>query len=144
MNASDFSTIETRLQLVLPSWYKTTLASYPFPKEEPELFGSAEEVIRHNEGLRKEGWFDFPWPPSFFALGEDGCGNFYFAHLANDDRRIYIADHDGGPEPRVESLDEMLSSASLDDHIRETFEIQQKLASHALAQPRRKWWQFWR
>lgn len=144
MNSADFARIEEALRISLPLWYKSRLTSYPFPSEEPELFGSADEVIRQNEEYRKEGWFDFPWPAEFFILGEDGCGNVYFAHLEDDDPRIFIADHDGGPEPKKEKLEDMVSSASLEAHIRETFEVQKKAEQLALARSQKKWWQIWR
>jgi hypothetical protein len=126
MNAADFTSIEEALRLRLPEWYRTTLEVYPFPKEEMELFARAQKVINQNQEYRKTGWFGFPWPPSFFIIGEDGCGNLYFLDLADDDPRIFIADHDGGPEPKKEALEEMVSSASLDAHIKETLEIQEK------------------
>jgi hypothetical protein len=143
MDAADFAKIEGTLRISLPAWYKSTLISYPFPSEESELFASADEVIRRNEDYRKEGWFDFPWPAAFFILGEDGCGNVYFAHLEGADQRIFIADHDGGPEPKKEELEDMVSSGSLDAHIRQTFEIQKKADELALARSKKKWWQFW-
>jgi hypothetical protein len=144
MTAADFTRITETLQVRLPEWYRSTLEAYPFPTAEPELFASADEVIQQNQEYRKSGWFDFPWPSSFFVIGEDGCGNLYFVHLAADERRIFIADHDGGPEPKKEKLDEMVSSDSLEAHIKETAEIQKRSKVIAAARAERKWWQFWR
>jgi hypothetical protein len=144
MNTADFSSIEESLRLRVPEWYRAALEVYPFPKEEPELFGNAQEVINQNQEYRKTGWFGFSWPATFFIIGEDGCGNLYFIDLGVSDRRVFIADHDGGPEPKKETLEEMVSSPSLEAHIKETFENQKGIEAMAIARGTKKWWQFWR
>jgi hypothetical protein len=148
VSSADLKYVEDTLGLKLPDWYTQRLLEYPFPEPEPELYHDAQTVIQNNLELRRDGWFGYhPWPREFFAIGDDGCGDYYFIVPSRDDRRIFMANHEGGPSPSIESLHEMELHGSLAEHIEEQlgFLNEYELEEAALEERRRnkKWWQFW-
>ena len=143
MKNHELAVIERELSVRLPEWYCARLLNYPFEKDEMELFSDATELIRQNRYNRNKGWFGFPWLDSFLIIGEDGCGNLYFVNLGCSDDRIYIADHDGGPEPKLALLEQMISSDSIESHINEFFVVRKLVDERRLARINRKWWKFW-
>jgi hypothetical protein len=143
MTPEAFSRIEQTLGVALPEWYRLRVLDYPFNKPEHALYHDEESILRTNEELRRDGWFGFPWPREFFAIGDTGFGDSYFIVPSTLDRRIFIADHEGGPAPSIDKLSEMAQADTLDEHIRD---IQENLHAAQQAVRRRankKWWQFW-
>jgi hypothetical protein len=144
MTHEAFCRIEQAFSIALPEWYCLRVLDYPFSKPEDGFYHDEESIVRANEELRRDGWFGFPWPQEFFVIGDTGFGDSYFIVPSTGDRRIFIADHEGGPAPSFDKLSEMAQANTLDEHLRD---IQKNL--HAAQQtvsrrPSKKRWRFWK
>jgi hypothetical protein len=143
MTPEAFSRIEQAFWVALPDWYRLRVLDYPFSKPEDALYHDEESIVRANEELRREGWFGFPWPQGFFVIGDTGFGDSYFIVTSSGDRRIFIADHEGGSAPSFDRLSEMAHADTIDEHIRD---VQKNLHEGQPTVGRRsskKWWQLW-
>jgi hypothetical protein len=144
MTPDAFSRIEQAFGVALPEWYRLRVLDYPFSKPEDGLHHDEESIVRANEELRRDGWFGFPWPQEFFVIGDTGFGDSYFIVTSTGDRRIFIADHEGGPAPSIDKLSEMAQADTLDEHVRAIQENLADAAQQAVGRrPSKKWWQYW-
>jgi len=150
MNPSEFSNIERSLGIELPQSYKSLLASYPIGVSEDikshGLFADPNRVIQENIALRTEGWFRIDWPVSYFVIGDDGCGDYYFMVIGKDEK-VYFADHECGSHP-VDAVEECLSSDSLSKHFSRELELERDYVEYERAKrerhQNRKWWEIWK
>lgn len=142
MTLNELDRIEQILRVTLPEWYRHSLIEYPFQSPDPALFDEAEQIIQANQEIRRDGWFGFPWPVEFFVIGDSEGDPFFILPLAND-RRVFIASHDGGPEPVSGNLCEMASADSIEQHVSEAIEINRQTEVLILRRKTKKWWQFW-
>jgi hypothetical protein len=136
--------VEKRFALSLPEWYRSRVIDYPVADSELALYDDESSLIRENEELRRDGWYDFHWPSEFFVIGETGCGDSFFIVPSTDDRRIFIADHEGGPEPAMQNLDEMVAAENVELHVAEWREGLEEAEHMAERRRNKKWWEFWK
>lgn len=149
MKPEDIQLIETALGLKLPDSYVEVVLNYPCPEIadvcESGLFSDPLWVIQVNQEHRRGGWFGMDWPPHFFAIGDDGCGDTYFMVIGKDDR-VYFADHECGPSFETE-LEDCASSESVQEHVEKELDLVRELEEEEMRQAERrknkKWWQFW-
>jgi hypothetical protein len=144
MTPEAFSRIEQAFGVALPDWYRLRVLDYPFSKPEDALYHDEESIVRANEELRRDGWFGFPWPQEFFVIGDTGFGDSYFIVPFSGDRRIFIADHEGGPAPSFDKLSEMEHANTIDEHIRDVQGALHEAQPAVGPRPSKKWWQFWK
>lgn len=144
MDPVAISSLEKALSAKLPDWYLECLASYPLSQVELELYDDLSLILAANQEVRRDGWFGFPWPNEFLVIGETGCGDLYFIRLGTSDRRVFLADHEGGPAPTPRNLDEMVSADSLQLHVESIMEAVAQVELWQKERAVRKWWQFWR
>jgi hypothetical protein len=85
------------------------------------------------------------WPRTFVAVGEDGCGNYYFTDTRIERPAVFLADHEDHFSPdAISELTHYDTFASFVSFLREV-DAEVK-ADKAQAEERRKnkqWWQFW-
>jgi hypothetical protein len=143
MTLEAFNGIEQKFGLTLPDWYRRWVLDYPFAEPDDALYHDETSIVRANDELRRDGWFGFPWPREFFVIGDTGCGDSYFIVPSTADKRIFIADHEGGPAPSPEKLDEMVQAETIEEHIAQTRQVIQEVAQIAERRRNKKWWQFW-
>ena len=133
MNQFDFDTVEKKLGITLPTFYKNAIINYPFKAQddlddiEDSLVCDHKWLIDENIELREKGFFDQEWPNYFYAFGKDGFGNYYFINLRDDDQSIYFADHE--ETFNYENIEEMRSNWSMDDFIEDQIDIRKETVS---------------
>ncbi len=97
MNAPDIETLKKTLNKKLPEWYSSFLTNYPeylielgAPSNTVSYFSlpnTLERLIEIND--------DFGDIPEFILIiGVDGCGNFYYIILGDENSKIYLHDHE--------------------------------------------------
>ena len=114
MTGAELDAIESCLSVRLPAYYREFMLNYPpalveakkdfgWFRESPaerQLQRSARSLLEMNEDLRRPGtpWTadDGPWPPCYFAIGNDQCGNYWCIDLTTTDPGIWFYDHDPG------------------------------------------------
>src|SRR4051812_32862681 len=98
MTLDGVSRIETALGITLPSDYKALVTNYP-----PQLFEHAadfdlmddpERVIAMNQDLRTSPFYGVRWPEDYFAIGENGCGDYYCLDLSGRSPGALFFDHE--------------------------------------------------
>jgi SMI1 / KNR4 family (SUKH-1) len=98
MTLDGVSKIETALGIKLPSAYKTLVTNYP-----PELFQHAadfdlmddpDRVIAMNREVRTSAFYGVRWPADYFAIGENGCGDYYCLDLSGQTGGVLFFDHE--------------------------------------------------
>jgi len=136
--------VEQKFGVSLPEWYRHCVLAYPFSEPEDALYQDEASLVRENEDIRRDGWYGFPWPSEFFVIGETGCGDSYFIVPSSGDERIFIADHEGGPEPSIQNLNEMGAAENIDEHVSEWREGVEAAEQIAERHRGKKWWQFWK
>src|SRR5207237_929115 len=110
MTSAELDDIESRLSVRLPACYREFMLDYPpalvetkkdfgWFRESPadrQLQNSARSLLEMNEDLRRPGtpWTaeDGPWPPCYFAIGNDQCGNYWCIDLKTTDPGIWFYD----------------------------------------------------
>ena len=143
MTPDAFHRIEQKFGVSLPDWYRCRVLEYPFSEPDEALYHDEESIVQANEELLRDGWYGFPWPREFFAIGDTCFGDSYFIVPSTQDKRIFIADHEGGPAPSIQRLDEMVQAETIEQHISNTQQIIREAAQIEERRRNRKWWQFW-
>jgi hypothetical protein len=143
MTPEAFNRIEQAFGVTLPDWYRRQIVEYPFVEPDDALYPDEESIVRANQELRRDGWFRFPWPREFFIIGDDGCGGYYFIVPSAGNKRIFIADHEGGPAPSFDKLDKMVQSETIEKYISETLGFIRECEKMDERRRNKKWWQFW-
>lgn len=143
MTDEEVAQIQQTLGATLPDWYVQQLRTYPLPEPDESLFDSAERIIRENQELRRDGWFDMPWPTGFFVIGTTGAGDPFFILPERPDRRVFWADHEGGAAPAWENLPEMVFSETIAEYLEECRRTIADVNAIVERRKNKKWWQFW-
>lgn len=90
--------IESGLGVRLPNDYKALVTNYP-----PELFEHSsdfdlmddpERVITINQELRTGPFYGIRWPEDYFAIGENGCGDYHCLDLSGRSPGVLFFDHE--------------------------------------------------
>ncbi|ELJ8717739.1 SMI1/KNR4 family protein [Vibrio cholerae] len=101
--------IGNELDIKIPSEYTNFMLNYPLLSGSEEQ-GYLEETILRNadliilnnkyfredieDAIRSSGNLDFVWKSSFFVVGSDGCGNYYFLETSKSPAPVYFFDHE--------------------------------------------------
>ena len=81
MTPDDVSQIERELGVTAPSDYRALVTDYP-----PELFQHAADfdlmddlarIVAMNREVRAGPFYGVTWPVHYFAIGENGCGDYH-------------------------------------------------------------------
>ena len=155
MNQQELIQIEKELGITLPSDYKNVMMDYPIPGGDCETYAlcnDVSDVIKENLDLRQNGFFGSPWPDHFYALGLNGCGDYYFIDLKEERRMIYFADHESpfhndqleiiGDDDKWEGFDSYIKY--LEEIEAEIEHVEAEDEDKEFKQKTKKWWQLWR
>ena len=115
MTKEAFSRIEQEFGVKLPDWYRRQVLAYSSEETLFPIYHDEEEIVRVNRELRRDGWSFVYWPREFFAISETGCGDYYFIVPSTGDKRIFMADHECGPAPSLNRLDDMVASQTIEE-----------------------------
>ena len=135
MSPEQLSVIETHLEITLPGFYREAMMNYPFrPLDEfdcveDDLVKEVEWIVSSNQELRTEGFFGAKWPQTFFAIGHDGFGNYYFLNLQDNDPAVYFADHEEAFDHKY--LEQLEFASDVDEYIEICLECQQDVINNA-------------
>jgi len=98
MTLDDVSRIERELGITVPADYRTLITDYP-----PELFQHAADfdlmdasarVVAMNRQVRTGQFYGVSWPAHYFAIGENGCGDYYCLDLSRSLSPVIFFDHE--------------------------------------------------
>jgi hypothetical protein len=115
MTEEAFNRIEQEFGVKLPDWYRRQVLAYSVSETLFPIYHDEDKIVRINRELRREGWSLFDWPREFFAISESGCGDYYFIVPSTGDRRIFETNHECGPVPSLDKLDEMVTSETIEE-----------------------------
>lgn len=99
MTDAELQLIEKELSVGLPSSYKTFVLSFPedlaLAAGDFEFYSEALRVLEMNRDLRRTPFYQGrPWPERLFAIGENGCGDYYFLDLKDQSGAVMFVDHE--------------------------------------------------
>ncbi len=99
MTDTEITHLEQELKVSLPASYRTFLSSYPadlaLAVGDFELIAEADRLLTMNRELRSKPFYRFPpWPNHLFAIGENGCGDYYFLDLKDRSGAVRFVDHE--------------------------------------------------
>lgn len=101
--------IEKRYDIRLPAEYCSLVLEYPVLEHESEqryleetIYRTLKGVVIDNDFFRNEddgpvksrAFREHGWKPSYFVVGSDGCGNYYFLDTAKKPAPVYFFDHE--------------------------------------------------
>jgi hypothetical protein len=98
MTQDDVSQIERELGITVPSAYRALVTDYP-----PEWFQHAADfdlmddparVVAMNREIRTGPFYGVIWPSGYFAIGENGCGDYYCLDLSRSQSPVVFFDHE--------------------------------------------------
>jgi SMI1 / KNR4 family (SUKH-1) len=98
MTKDDVTSIERELRISVPSDYRALVTDYP-----PELFQHAADfdlmdaparVVEMNRQVRTGPFYGVTWPAQYFAIGENGCGDYYCLDLSRSSSPVIFFDHE--------------------------------------------------
>ncbi len=130
-NNTDFTKIEKFLNIELPQYYKDYISDYPQKAtnegiglapddegiEDLYLYTDAKIIIDDNLYMRKENWdnFNLVWKDSYFQIGIDGTGGYYFIDVDSKKETIYFF--------HIDDNKVIIEATSLDAYIEDTIEM---------------------
>ena len=146
MTRKQASILERKFSVVLPADYVSAVTeSYPFAEQSHQLDTDFESLRRDNLGSREDNRGGFPWRDSYWMIGDDGSGGFYFINTTDSATTVYYCDHEDMPTS-IEDTDRIHVS-SLSDFIAEGIEMEEWAAEQNRKMTEkvasRRWWQFW-
>jgi hypothetical protein len=108
MKTEEIEHLESELGVSLPLSYRDFAISYPdeiaFILGDFELISDATRLIEINKDLRSRPFYKFPpWPKHLFAIGENGCGDYYFLDLRDRAGTVRFVDHEKLSDERIAS-----------------------------------------
>ena len=111
MKREDVDRIESELNIKVPNAYRDLVTNYPEEFYEwgadYDLSDSPDRVVEINREVRTEPFYGLKWPDRYFAIGENGCGDYYCLDLQGDFTGVIFFDHEVGQFIRkFSSLDE--------------------------------------
>jgi len=98
MSHDDVWQIERELGITAPGDYRALVTDYP-----PELFQHAADfdlmddparVVTMNREVRTGPFYGVRWPGHYFAIGENGCGDYHCLALSRSASPIIFFDHE--------------------------------------------------
>ena len=98
MTHEDVSQIERELRITVPADYRALVTDYP-----PALFQHAPDfdlmddpvrVVAMNREVRASSFYGGKWPAQHFAIGENGCGDYYCLDLSRSGSPVIFFDHE--------------------------------------------------
>ena len=115
---NDLTILENKLNFKLPEHYKNFLLNFPNEinffnrsrinrKErifDLELSNDPENILRLND------YFDEFEQHDFFAIGEDGLGDYYCISKNEDDKRVYITNHESDRNSGISEFKDSIDS----------------------------------
>lgn len=106
MKIEDLNLIESALGIALPGCYRSAALDNRF--QEP-IHDDAQSIIAINRSFRNGDYGDEQWPPSLFAMGHDGAGNYFCIDVDHADKGVLLRDHETQEiSPCAESIAEWL------------------------------------
>lgn len=140
MTSEQLTTIEKKLNITLPYFYKITMQAYPFTKDDfwadIMLPNNVERVIDCS-GV-------FTGKDKCFSIGSDGSEYLYFIKL-NGEEKVYVFDLEKTSEHLTvftNSWSEYIKRIDLFDAELEE-EEKQCQAERRKRKNNKSWWQFW-
>ena len=108
MKPEEIELIEEELGVSLPSSYRKFIESYPDDIAsilgDFEMISDCARLLEMNKDLRSHPFYRFPpWPKHFFAIGENGCGDYYFLDLRDRAGTVRFVDHEKLSDERIAS-----------------------------------------
>jgi len=99
MTDAELHLIESELKLSLPPSYSAFVLSFPedvaLAVGDFECFADASRLLTLNKELRRMPFYQGrPWPDRLFAIGENGCGDYYFLDLKDSFGAVMFVDHE--------------------------------------------------
>ena len=100
--------IENRHELRLPKEYCSFVLNYPTLADaskqrylEETISRSLQTILIDNDFFRSDtegpvqssAFQEFGWKSSYFVVGTDGCGNYYFLDTSKSPAPVYFFDH---------------------------------------------------
>lgn len=146
MNPHEIARIERHFHLSLPEGYVRVIGGSTARRlGAMALETDASRLKEANEGHRRDCPWGFEWRSSFWWIGEDGAGGFYFIDTAEGSSTVYYFDCESSP---LRFKDRSLFSPSeIDRHVASEEEMESEMLRRDEAMTsrvsRRRWWQFW-
>jgi hypothetical protein len=99
MTDAELNLIESELKLSLPPSFRNFVLSFPdelaAAAGDFEFYADASRLLTLNKELRKTPFYQGrPWPDRLFAVGENGCGDYYFLDLKDEYGVVMFVDHE--------------------------------------------------
>jgi hypothetical protein len=146
MTRDEASQLEAEFGIVFPQVYREAITdSYPFSEATEELDTDAGSLRQSNQECRRENPWGFPWRTTYWCIGGDGAGGFYFIDTKQDDSTVYYCDHEDMPSS-IEDVDH-ISITPFSEFIEEVKQLEKDMVKWEEEMKtkvaNRKWWQFW-
>ncbi len=108
--------IEKRYDIRLPKEYTSFILNYPSLEDENEqqyleetISRCLDVILSHNDFFRDDtdsprhsvAFREFGWQDSYFVIGSDGCGNYYFLDTSRNPAPVFFVAHG---EEKIEPL----------------------------------------
>lgn len=99
MTPAEIENIERELKVSLPVSYRTFLLScaesVASAFSDFELIDDAQRLLEMNQQLRSKPFYRLPpWPKHLVAIGENGCGDYYFIDSKDASGAVLFVDHE--------------------------------------------------
>lgn len=104
--STDLDRIENELKIKLPSYYRSYIENYPLQAsknkiglneneegmEDLYLYTDTSMIIKDNLYMRNTDWsdFNFVWNDTYFQIGKDGTGGYYFIDINSELQNIFF------------------------------------------------------
>lgn len=146
MNTQDIAVLEEQFKITLPEDYASVVTGEVAAQLSAMALEVDPAILREaNENHRKDCPWGFAWRDSFWWIGEDGAGGFYFIDTEEKTSTVYYFDHESSPLTFDDR--EPFYPSDIGNHVSDEVEIEAEMKVHdrrmALRVAERKWWQFW-
>ena len=148
MTSAELDQLEENLKITLPEEYKRIALDNPFVglnSADYELCDDFTAVLGENRYARDHGFFRQVWPPDWFIVGTDGCGNDYFITTTPFDGHVYFANYED--QLHTDDVNENSFHSSFEEFMNDLRsaerEIKEEERRSEIRSAQRKWWQFW-
>jgi len=98
MTHNDVLRIERELGITVPGDYQALVTDYPAElfqyAADFDLMDDSERLIAMNRQVRSGPFYGAEWPAHYFAIGEDGCGDYYCLDLTRSSSPVIFFDHE--------------------------------------------------
>ncbi|MBE7502771.1 MAG: SMI1/KNR4 family protein [Verrucomicrobiales bacterium] len=99
MTVTDLTKIEQAIGQHLPTSYRDFMTRYPEELAsiagDFEFLADADRIVQLNDDLRRMPFYQGKsWPDRLLAIGENGCGDYYFLDLRDASGAVLFVDHE--------------------------------------------------